>query len=160
MLVKHKNGAVIGPHGFKKPVWIMSNLDPEAGLQLYFNRMKIEICFRDLKSLLNLDKIMNKSQNLLEKMIALVMLAYSVSLVIGEGIRDVQYAQVSPEDFNLLQIPETDKRSRWYLFSGPFLFIKQRHCLSRSVLRQIVRAALLIFYNLIFAHNVRTLVRT
>ena len=53
----------------------MTNLEPEAGLDLYFLRMKIEIGFRDLKSWLHLDKIMNKSQILLEKMIAMVMLA-------------------------------------------------------------------------------------
>lgn len=150
----------IWQYGFKKPLWIMTNLEPEAGLRLYFERMKIEVCFRDLKSLLNLDKIMNKSHVLLEKMIAMVMLAYSISLVVGEGIRDVQYAQVSPEDINLLEVPETDKRSRWHLFSGPFLLIKHRYRLSQSSIRLIVRAALLIFNNLIFAYNVRSFVQT
>jgi len=110
-------------HGFQRPLWVMTNLEPEAGLELYFLRMKIEICFRDLKSLLHLNKIMNKSQTLLEKMIAMVMLAYAISLVIGEAIRDVQYAQIDPHDFNLLHIPTGEKSARWFLFSGPFLLI-------------------------------------
>lgn len=150
----------IWQYGFKSPIWIITNLEPEDALKLYFKRMKIEICFRDLKSLLNIDKIMNKSQTLLNKMIAMVMLAYSISIVIGEAIRDVQYAGVSPQDFNLLQIPETEKRSRWQLFSGPFLFIKQRYSLPDATLAQILEFALLVFTNLIFAFNVRTLVPT
>ncbi len=145
-------------HGFKRPLWVMTNLEPEAGLELYFLRMKIEICFRDLKSLLHLNKIMNKSQTLLEKMIAMVMLAYAISLVIGEAIRDVQYAQIDPNDFNLLQIPPGEKSSRWFLFSGPFLLIKQRYRLSSQSLTSIVQISLAIFSNLILAHNVRTLV--
>ena len=136
----------------------MTNLEPEAGLELYCLRMKIEICFRDLKSLLHLDKIMNKSQLLLEKMIAMVMLAYAISLVIGEAIRDVQYAQIEPQDFSLLQVPEGEKSARWFLFSGPFLLIKQRYRLPSETLKHIVQIALLIFSDLILAQNVRTLV--
>jgi len=93
-------------------------------------------------------------------MIALVMLAYSISIVIGEAIRDVQYAGVSPQDFNLLEVPEVEKQSRWHLFSGPFLMIKQRYKLPDATLAQIIQIALLIFTNLIFALNVRTFVPT
>ena len=119
----------------------------------------IEICFRDLKSLLHIDKVMNKSQVYLNKMLAMVMLAYAISLLVGEAIRDVQYAQVTPHELDLLVVPNVNKRSRWFLFSGPFLLLKQRYRLHQSVLRQIVKAALLIFSHLVFA-NVRTLVRT
>lgn len=147
-------------YGFKDPLWIMTNLAPEEGLALYDQRMKIEICFRDLKSLLNLDKIMNKSQVYLDKMIAMLMLAYAISVVVGEAIRDVQYAQVSPRAVDLLIVPDVEKRSRWYLFSGPFLLLKQRYRLTKSILRQVISAALAIFRQLIFALNVRTLVRT
>lgn len=145
--------------GFKEPMWIMTNMEPEDGLALYEKRMKIEICFRDLKSLLHIDKVMNKSHLYLNKMLAMVMLAYAISVVVGEAIRDVQYAQVAPDQVNLLSIPEMDKRSRWYLFSGPFLLLKQRYRLPIQLLRRIVTAALHIFSHLIFA-NVRTLVRT
>jgi hypothetical protein len=146
-------------YGFKEPMWIITNMEPEAGLALYNQRMKIEICFRDLKSLLHINKVMNKSQVYLNKMLAMVMLAYAITLIVGEAIRDVQYAQVIPHELNLLAVPEVDKRSRWFLFSGPFLLLKQRYRLHPSVLRQIVKAALLIFAQLVFA-NVRTPVRT
>lgn len=146
-------------YGFTEPIWIMTNMPPYTGLALYNQRMKIEICFRDLKSLLHIDKVMNKSQVYLNKMLAMVMLAYAVSVVVGEAIRDVQYAQVSPDDLNLLTVPVDNKRSRWYLFSGPFLLLKQRYRLDKCTLRKIVTAALLIFTHLVFA-NVRTLVRT
>jgi len=135
-------------------------LAPSCQTEFIICDQTIEICFRDLKSLLNIHKIMNKSQTLLNKMIAVVMLAYSISIVIGEAIRDVQYAGISPQDFNLLTVPEVDKRSRWHLFSGPFLLIKQRYKLPDATLSQIIHVALMIFANLIFDLNVRTLVRT
>lgn len=146
-------------YGFHEPMWIMTNMDPETGLALYDQRMKIEICFRDLKSLLHIDKVMNKSQVYLDKMLAMVMLAYAISLVVGEAIRDVQYAQVLPDQLNLLAVPEVDKRSRWFLFSGPFLLLKQRYRLDQHTLNRIVSLAISIFAHLIFA-NVRTLVRS
>ena len=146
-------------YGFNEPMWIMTNMDPEAGLALYNQRMKIEICFRDLKSLLHIDKVMNKSQAYLDKMLAMVMLAYAISLVVGEAIRDVQYAQVSPNELNLLTVPDVGRRSRWLLFSGPFLLLKHRFRLDHPTLKRIVSIALLIFAHLIFA-NVRTPVRS
>ena len=80
-------------------------------------------------------------------------------LIVGEAIRDMQYAQVIPHELNLLAVPSVDKRSRWFLYSGPFLLLKQRYRLKQAVLRQIVKAVLLIFTQLVFA-NVRTHVRT
>ena len=62
----------------------------------------------------------------------MVLLTYAVTVVLGEAIRDVQYAQIAPNDLNLLTIPEVGKRSRWFLFSGSFLFLKQRYRLDRS----------------------------
>jgi hypothetical protein len=135
----------------------MTNLEPQSCLDLCFQRMKIELCFRDLKSLLHIDKVMFKSQVNLNKMLAMVMLAYAISLIVGEAIRDVQYALVSPDQLNLLTVPIVDKSSRWYLFSGPFLLLKKRFRLPKRTLRIIVSAALLIFSHLIFA-NVRSFV--
>jgi len=34
-------------YGFSQPMWILTNMESEAGLALYLQRMKIEICFRD-----------------------------------------------------------------------------------------------------------------
>ena len=145
--------------GFSEPMWIMTNMDPETGLAVYDQRMKIEICFRDLKSLLNMDKVMNKSHVYLNKMLAMVLLAYAISIVVGEAIRDVQYANVSPHQLDLLTVPDVEKNSRWYLFSGPFLLLKHRYRIDHHTFRRIISAALLIFSHLVFA-NVRTLVRT
>jgi len=92
-------------------------------------------------------------------MVAEVMLAYAVCVIVGEAIRDVQYAQLGPDELNLLTVPTVEKSSRWYLFSGPFLFLEQRYRLGRRILSRIVAAALQIFALLIFAH-VRTFVRT
>jgi hypothetical protein len=130
----------------------MTNLEPQSCLDLCFQRMKIELCFRDLKSLLHIDKVMFKSQVNLNKMLAMVMLAYAISLIVGEAIRDVQYTLVSPDHLNLLTVPIVDKSSRWYLFSGPFLLLKQRFRLPKRTLRIIVSATLLIFSHLIFSN--------
>jgi hypothetical protein len=92
-------------------------------------------------------------------MLAMVMLAYAITLIVGEAIRDVQYAQVTPHELDLLTVPSVEKCSRWFLYSGPFLLLKQRYRLHQCVLRQVVKVALLIFSQLVFA-NVRTPVRT
>lgn len=147
-------------YGFKDPIWLVTTMQPEEALRLYFKRMKIEISFRDLKSLLHMDKVMNKSQQRLERILALVMIAYAISLLIGEAIRDVQYAQVSPGDLELLAIPPTERRSKWHSFSGPFLLLKRRCCLDYYQLRQIVSHILELFKILIFGKNVRSFVRS
>ncbi len=146
-------------YGFKDPIWIMTTMEPEAALKLYYKRMKIEISFRDLKSLLQIDKVMNKLQARLERMLALVMIAYAISILIGEAIRDVQYAQVEPDEIDLLSTPETDKRSKWHSFSGPFLLLKRRSRLEYQQLRKIVAAVLRLFASLVFG-NVRSFVRS
>ena len=145
-------------YGFNSPIWIMTNLEPEKALDLYFKRMKIEISFRDLKSLLNMGKVMNKSQILLEKMLAMLLISYAISLLLGEAIRDVLYAQVDPEAINLLNYPQAGKRSKWHSFSGPFLLLKRRCRLTRQQLAKIVSAVLIIFSNLVLGKNVRSFV--
>ena len=77
--------------GFKEPMWVISGLEPAEALAIYRARMKIEESFKDLKSLLNLEKLMNKRQENLEKMIALVLLAYGIGLLVGEKLRDQMY---------------------------------------------------------------------
>ncbi|MBN2250092.1 MAG: transposase [Campylobacterales bacterium] len=150
----------IWQYGFKDPLWLITTMEPEEALDLYVKRMKIETSFRDLKSLLHMDKVMNKSQQRLERILALMMIAYAISLLIGEAIRDVQYAQVHPGDLDLLTIPSTVKRSKWHSFSGPFLLLKQRYRLEYHQLRQIVSYILKIFTELVFGKNVRSFVRS
>ena len=50
----------------------MSNLEPEEALRMYLQRMKIDATFRDLKDLLGLERRMNRSQESMEKMVALL----------------------------------------------------------------------------------------
>ena len=108
--------------GMKEALWVITNLQPEEALRLYLERMKIETSFRDMKSILSLDKIMNKSLFYLKRMISLVLIAYAISVLVGEAIRDVLYAQVEPCDhLTYHAIPQTEKRSKWHSFSGPFL---------------------------------------
>jgi len=136
--------------GFKKPLWVMTSLSPEEGYRIYQRRAKIETSFRDLKTLLNVDKIMNKSKVYLEKILALFMIAYAVAMLIGEAIRDIRYDQIEPDDLDLLRIPEEKEHApKWYSYSGLFLLLKRRMRLAANILRRIVYAVLRIFIDLI-----------
>ena len=76
---------------FKQPLWVMGNIDPDLLLEIYRERMKLEEGFKDLKSLLNLDKVMSKEKQNMEKTLRLVLLAYAIGLLIGEKARDQAY---------------------------------------------------------------------
>jgi Transposase DDE domain len=117
--------------GFSDPMWIMTNLDAKTGLAIYYERMKIEETFRDLKSLLNFHKLMNKRRTQMEKMVALILIAYAIVLVVGETLR----AQLFPEGCR-----------KNTLFSGPFIFLKLKPDLAPPVLSQ----ARLAFSQLVF----------
>jgi hypothetical protein len=105
--------------GCSTPLWIMTNMIATVGLTYYLERMKIEEAFRDLKSLLNFDKLMNKRRTLMEKMVALLLIAYALALILGEALRE----QLFP--------PECRKHR---LFSGPFIFLKLKPDLSPPTL--------------------------
>jgi len=107
--------------GFSEPMWIMTNLKAEDGLALYEKRMKIEETFRDLKSLLNFHKLMNKRRTLMEKMVALILIAYAIILILGEILR----ARLFPEGCR-----------KYKLFSGPFIFLKLKPDIPSSLLAQ------------------------
>ena len=145
--------------GFKSPLWIITNLEPEEGLRIYKLRTKIEVCFRDLKSLLHLHQIMNRSRSYLEKALALILITYAIALLVGEAIRDVRLANVAPNEVDLQNPPETDKSSKWYSFSGLFLLLKRRRRLDTRTLRQITQAVFAIFLDLVYGKNVRSFVR-
>jgi len=127
-------------NGFSEPIWVISNLPPEEALEIYTKRMKIEESFRDLKSLLNLEKIMNKKQINMEKMIALLLLAYTIGLLLGEGVRDCMY-----------------EGRKWHQYSGLFILLKQKIQLSRKVLAEIMDNVYLLFMRIVWG-NVRTYV--
>ncbi len=119
--------------GFREPLWIITNLgNPEDALEIYKSRMKIEESFKDLKSLLGLDRIMNKSQEYLEKMIDMVMLAYAIGLLIGESIRQTAYGE---------------KRSKNY--SGLFIFLKHLRHIATITINAAIASALALFKSIV-----------
>ncbi len=107
--------------GFSEPMWIMTNLKAEEGLAIYLQRMKIEEAFRDLKSLLNFHKLMNKRRIQMEKMVALILITYAIALLLGETIRAFIFPLDSPKH---------------KLYSGLFIFIKLKPDLSPPLLSQ------------------------
>jgi hypothetical protein len=66
--------------GFSEPMWVMTNLDAQQALAIYLQRMKIEEAFRDVKWFFGLEKLMNKSRLQMEKMLALLLIAYTISV--------------------------------------------------------------------------------
>jgi hypothetical protein len=69
--------------GFSEPIWIMTKLNAQEGLAIYLQRMEIEETLHDLKSLLNTHKLMNKRRTFMEKIVALILVAYAVILIVG-----------------------------------------------------------------------------
>ncbi len=126
--------------GFTKPMWVISSLKvkPSEALEIYGLRMKIEECFRNLKSLLDLDKIMNKKRVNMEKMVALTLLAYSIGLLIGEEIRDRVYS--------------VEKRKQ---YSGLFILLKRQNSMVRRIWKDIMESVYSFFRRLVFG-NVRS----
>ena len=117
--------------GAAEPVWVMTNLEPEQGLQIYLDRMKVEQSFKDLKSLLGLDKLMNKRQHYLEQMAALTLLAYTIGLLVGEAIRDELFGSTRAGQ-------PTPAQRKWQRYSGLFILLKRKLALSAATLRQLV----------------------
>ncbi len=79
--------------GLKEPLWVITNLTCEEGLKTYGGRMKIEETFKDIKSLLGLGKVMNKNRENMEKMVAMLLIAYTIGVLVGEQVRDEVYGR-------------------------------------------------------------------
>nr|WP_232203595.1 transposase [Rubrobacter xylanophilus] len=88
------NVAGVWRKGCKEPLWVMGNfLPPDELVEVYEERMKIEQTFRDAKSLLGMEKVMNKKRVQLEITLALMLLAYGLGLMVGEAVRDEAYLE-------------------------------------------------------------------
>jgi Transposase DDE domain len=144
-----------------KPLWVMTNLEPKRGLEIYQKRMKIEQTFRNCKDLLHLTKLMNKKQAVLEQMIALSLLAYVVGVWFGEAIREVVYGKL-----DIAQVPKAlldklpvdpNEHPKWLLYSGLFVLLKQKLRLPNKQVEAITIAAAYAFGSLVCG-NVRTFV--
>ena len=115
----------------------MTNQSAMIGLTHYLQRMKIKEAFRDLKSLLNFHKLMNKHRTQMEKMVAFLQIAYAIVLILGEALRNHLFLEGSRKQ---------------PMFSGPFLFLKLKPYFSPPVL-SLSRST---FFQILFP--VRTLV--
>lgn len=141
--------------GFKDPLWIMTNLEAKEGQQIYFRRMKIDESFSDLKSLLGMTQVMNKQQQIMEKMLALLLLVFAIGLLVGEGLRDHLYGELIqeqegvPEQAHIPGSPFRKKGKKWKRYSGLFILLKQKWSLSASEWREIVTAALMAFLTMV-----------
>lgn len=140
--------------GYKQPLWVMTDLTPEQGLAIYQARTKIEQSFRDLKSLLHLDKIMNKSQTNMEKMMALMMIVYALGVLVGEAIRDHKYPVLGEAE--QATVSQTKGKQR-QLYSGLFILLKHNIGLAIDTLNELVSQILIQFAKLTWG-DVRTLV--
>jgi len=149
--------------GLSKPLWVVTTLEPDQGLEIYQKRMKIEQTFRDCKDLLHLPKLMNKLQHHLEQMIALTLIAYNIGMWVGEALRDVTYGHLKP---NQLQhslagklVVDINKHPKWLIYSGLFVLLKQKLRITRYEMNLIAQESVEAFAKLIYG-NVRTFVRT
>lgn len=149
--------------GLAEPLWVMTNLEARQGLQIYFARMKIEETYRDLKSLLGLTKLMNKQQVYMEKMVALLLVTFTIGLLVGEELRDLLYGEPI-SDHELVEdeqrIPGSPSRKmgkKWKRYSGLFILLKQKWSLSDFQKTAVLHDALATFRNLVHPH-VRTFV--
>jgi hypothetical protein len=146
-------------------MWVMTNLEARQGLQIYFARMKIEETYRDLKSLLGLTKLMNKQQVYMEKMVALLLLTFTIGLLVGEELRDLLYGEPIPENEQVEDqeripgSPSLKKGKKWKRYSGLFILLKQKWTLSDNQKTAIFQHALPAFQFLVHP-RVRTFVPT
>ena len=149
--------------GFTDPMWIITNLEAKEGQRIYFVRMKIEETFRDLKSLLGMTKLMNKQQIYMEKMLALLLLTFTIGLLVGEEIRDFLYGEQITQDEQVLDkeripgSPSLKKGKKWRRYSGLFVLLKQKWSISPEQRTIILKAAFDTFLTLV-QHPVRTYV--
>lgn len=149
--------------GLAEPMWIMTNLEAKHGLQIYYARMKIEQTYRDCKSLLGLTKLMNKQQVYMEKMVALLLLTFTIGLLVGEELRDLLYGEPITDD-ELVEdeeripgSPSLKKGKKWKRYSGLFVLLKQKWTLSDQQKTLVLQAALATFRSLVYP-NVRSFV--
>ena len=136
--------------GLHEPMWItpalapgasVTNLPAEQGLAFYLQRMKIDEAFKDLKSLLGMDKMMHQKRHWMEQMVSLTLIAYAIGLVLGETLRSHMF-------------PETSRKRK--LYSGLFVLLKLRLSLHYQEFRKISFLALQTFHSI--ALPVRTFV--
>lgn len=86
--------------GFKEPVFLITTLEPEKAKELYKKRMLIEECFKDMKSQLNFHKSQCYSREKTEKLNIIAFIAYAISLIIGEKIREANLSDRNQKKYS------------------------------------------------------------
>jgi hypothetical protein len=132
----------------------MTNLEANQGLRIYFARMKIDETFRDLKSLLGMTRLMNKQQVYMEKMLALLLLTFTIGLLVGEPLTD---GEQIPDKERIPDAPSLRKGKKWKRYSGLFVLLKQKWSISVEQKDIILSTAFDTFLALV-QHPVRTYV--
>ncbi|GAP07746.1 MAG TPA: transposase [Anaerolinea thermolimosa] len=130
--------------GLAEPLWVMTNLEPERAWQMYLSRMKIEETFRDLKGLLGMTRLMNKRQENMEKMVAMLLLIYAIALLLGENLRDRLYGEIFQPQESVDVLPHKTGK-KWRRYSGLFILLKQKWWLPARQWQSIVKEALASF---------------
>jgi len=92
--------------------------------------MKIEETFKDLKSLLGMNKLMWQNRHWMEQMDCLALIAFAIGLVLEETLR----SQL---------IPQTCRKYK--LYSGLFVFLKLKLTVKFLEFRRICKTASQIF---------------
>jgi len=150
--------------GLQEPLWVMSDLEPTRALDIYWARMKIDETFRDLKNLLHMEQVMNQLQDQMEKVIALVLLAFTIGYLVGEELRDALYGpepeppQTHASRSGTQPVPGRTHPKR-ACFSGLFILLNFEQPLPANRLKTVVKHARQNFMALVRG-DVRTCVRT
>ena len=137
---------------FSEPLWVMSDLAPQRALPLYLQRMQIEQTFRDLKSLLGLDKLMNKQQDQMEQVMALVLLSYSLGPLLGAQFKEAWCAEPPPTTAAPRRSRKQAKaaRRKRQRYSSLFVLLKLNLHWPTDCVQRLVRQTLHQFQNLLF----------
>ncbi|MFN3466492.1 MAG: transposase [Candidatus Brocadiales bacterium] len=120
--------------GLAEPLWVITTLPPEEALRTYQARMKIEESFKDLKGLLGIEGVMNRKRENMEKMVAMVLIAYALGLLIGEWLREKLY----------------DEKTR-LLFSGLFLLLRNKLTVTRTIAKNAIKSVLSLLWEKTYA---------
>lgn len=132
--------------GLSEPLWVISDLSPERALDIYLARMKIDETFRDLKTLLQLDHLMNQQQDQMEKVVSLVLMAFTIGFLVGEELRDQLYgspaaARPSETVRPSVALPPAGIHPKRACFSGLFILLKHEQRLPLAQMRHAVHQA-------------------
>lgn len=129
----------------------MTDFKPEHGLQVYCARMKIEANFRALENMLGTTRVMNKRQDSIEKLLALLLPRYAIGLLVGENPCDVLYcpltARLSLADASMSQ----PRRNKWQRYSELFVPLRQKLHASPLRWRAILNTTLAVFLTIVYS---------